>query len=521
MGLFFFHGYKGNKGYKGYKGTQPSAAILTGSVAALLLLLAASCCLGQVMAPSGALPVRPLAAAVKGDIAGVGHFDIQTSTPGDVLHMTVGRSVVLTTRVPLRRVYVGNPAVLQTFTSSSTELVLTAKTVGVSSMVLWDTTGSHRLYTVSADLDGDGLRRSMQEAFPGTGIHAETSEGKVYLSGEVASDAASTAAVKLASLYSKDVVNSLRVVVVHGKQVQLKLRIVEVDRTKLEQFGVNLFTGGKNLINTSTQQYSSSVTGVGTPQLAATDPLNLMLYNFSHSIGLTVKDLEQRQILQVLAEPTLTTLSGQPARFLSGGEFPFPVVEGGIGSNAAITIMFRPYGVKVEFTPTVNADGSIRLKVSPEVSTLDFTNAVTISGFTIPALSTRRAETEVEILDGQSFVVSGLLDHRTTDSLSKVPGIGNIPILGQLFRSKSLNHSVVELVVIVTATVVDPLTNPAAAVEPAPVVPEMNSGTFDKEMQGLLKTSTPASANGPAPAKPLAGTPATGSPAAKPAAGAK
>jgi pilus assembly protein CpaC len=195
-----------------------------------------------------------------------------------------------------------------------------------------------------------------------------------------------------------------------------------------------------------------------------------------------VQDLEQKQILQVLAEPTLTTLSGLPARFLSGGEFPFPVVQGGTGSSTAITIQFRPYGVKVDFTPTVNPDGSIRIKLSPEVSTLDYTNAVTISGFTIPALSTRQTETEVEIQNGQSFIVSGLLDHRTTEIMSKIPGISSVPVLGQLFRSKNFNHSVVELVIIVTATVVDPLTlSPLAEPEqPKMPVTNLDPNIFDR-----------------------------------------
>jgi pilus assembly protein CpaC len=252
----------------------------------------------------------------------------------------------------------------------------------------------------------------------------------------------------MALLYTKDVVNSLVVVPVHGKQVQLKLRIVEVDRTRLDQLGVNLFAGGRTAIGTSTQQFSSTATGSGST-LSVSDPLNIFLYNSKLNVGLTVQDLEQKQILQVLAEPTLTTLSGLPARFLSGGEFPFPVVQGGTGNTTAISIEFRPYGVKVDFTPTVNPDGSIRIKLSPEVSTLDYTNAVTISGFTIPALSTRQTETEVEIQNGQSFVVSGLLDHRTTEIMSKMPGISSIPILGDLFRSKNFNHSVVELVIIV------------------------------------------------------------------------
>jgi pilus assembly protein CpaC len=142
---------------------------------------------------------------------------------------------------------------------------------------------------------------------------------------------------------------------VHGKQVELKLRIVEVDRTRMNQLGVNIFAGGRTAMgSTSTQQFGSTATGSGS-SLSVSDPLNIFLYNSKLNVGLTVQDLEQKQILQVLAEPTLTTLSGLPARFLSGGEFPFPVVQGGTGNSTAISIQFRPYGVKVEFTPTVNA----------------------------------------------------------------------------------------------------------------------------------------------------------------------
>jgi pilus assembly protein CpaC len=405
------------------------------------------------------------------------------------MHLVVGRSVILTSASPLRRVYVGNPAVLQTFTSGSNEIVLTAKASGVSSMVLWDEAGGNRLYTVSADLDPEALRTSLAQAFPGSSVRAETGEGKVFLTGTVASEAASDAAYKMASLYAKEVINSLQIVPVHGKQVQLKLRIVEVDRTRLEQFGINFFTGGRTAATTSTQQFGSTATGSGSA-LTVSDPLNIFLYNNKLNVGVTIKDLEQKQILQVLAEPTLTTLSGLKASFLSGGEFPFPVVQGGTGASTAITIQFRPYGVKVDFSPTVNPDGSIRLKLSPEVSTLDYSNSVTISGFTIPALSTRRADTEVEIQDGQTFMVSGLLDHRTTEIMSKVPGIANVPILGQLFRSKNFNHSVIELVILVTATVVDPLapTDQPAPGEPKLAVPNLDSAAFDAAAQAKSRS---------------------------------
>ena len=421
---------------------------------------------------------------------------IQSAAAIDMLHLTVGHSAVLTSAATLRRVYVGNPAVLQTYTSGSDEIVLTAKTAGVSSLVLWDEAGGHRLYTVSADLDPEALRASLDAAFPGSSIHVDAGQGRLVLTGTVATEAASDAALKMASLYAKDVVNSLRVVPVHGKQVQLKLRVVEVDRTRLEQLGINIFAGGRTAVQTTTGQFATAATGSGS-SLVVSDPLNVFLYNSRFNVGLTLQDLEQKQILQVLAEPTLTTLSGLPARFLSGGEFPFPVVEGGTGNATAISIQFRPYGVKVDFTPTVNPDGTIHLKLAPEVSTLDYSNAVSISGFTIPALSTRRAETEVEIRDGQSFVVSGLLDHRTTEMMSKVPGVANIPLLGQIFRSKNFNHSVVELVIIVTAAVVDPLASGPGESPNQPdfVVPNLDSGAFDASIHG----KTPAAAPPPQP----------------------
>jgi pilus assembly protein CpaC len=462
-----------------------------------------------------ALPAKPFAQTQNAALLAPA---IHSASASDALHMTVGRSVVLTSATPLHRIYVGNPVVLQTYTSGSSEVVLTAKTAGVSSMVLWDEAGGHRLYTVSVDMDPEALRASFDAAFPGSSIHVETGEGKVFLTGSVATDTASDAALKMASLYSKDVVNSLVVVPVHGKQVQLKLRIVEVDRTRLEQFGVNLFAGGRTALGTSTQQFSSSATGSGS-SLTVSDPLNIFLYNSKLNVGLTVQDLEQKQILQVLAEPTLTTLSGLPARFLSGGEFPFPVVQGGTANSTAVTIQFRPYGVKVDFTPTVNSDGSIRIKLSPEVSTLDYSNAVTISGFTIPALSTRQTETEVEIQNGQSFIVSGLLDHRTTEIMSKMPGIGSVPILGQLFHSKNFNHSVVELVIIVTATVVDPLTTSLQAEpsQPKMSVPNLDSNAFDGKAHSLPKAGVWAPAQPPTqpPAQPQTQPPAQAKPQAQ------
>ena len=401
------------------------------------------------------------------------------------LHVVVGRSIFIRTLTRLKRVYVSNPASLDSFTSTTRQIVVTAKAPGVSSLILWDQAGQSTTYLVFSDLDVASLQREIHQALPGDNITVQAEQDRVSLSGTVLSDASAEAAVKLAGLYTKSVVNSVVVREPHTPQVKLKVQVIEIDRSKLEQFGINLFSQGKNLVNTTTGQYPSTQTytpgsGTSPATLTTSNPLNLLFYNFGLNIGLTVQDLQDRQIAQILAEPTITTLSGQKASFLAGGEFPFPVVQGSSGGLTSITIQFRPYGVKVDFTPIVHDDGSILLKVAPEVSALDYTNAVTISGYTIPAISTRRAETQVELRDGQSFAISGLLDHRTTDIFNKMPGIGEVPVLGKLFGSKSVNHSIVELMVLVTPSIVDPLSDTTS---PTPLkfpVPWLDPAQFDK-----------------------------------------
>ena len=400
------------------------------------------------------------------------------------LHLIVGRSLVIDTPDRLRRVYVANPAVLDSLTSSPNQIVLTAKLAGTSSVVLWSESGRSQLYTVLADLDVSDLEESLAQALPGDRVEVKAAQGRVCLSGVVGSDEAADEAVRLAATYSKEVVNSLVIDPRHIPQVELKVRIAEVDRSKFDEFGLNFFSVGKNAGAVTTGGYtppSFPQVGAGVTQTLIQDALNLFYFNADLNLGVTLRALQDKGILQVLAEPNLTTVSGRAAKFLAGGEFPYPVIQGSNGGFTSVTIQFRPYGVQLEFTPYVHPDGSIRLRVNPEVSALDYTNAVKISGYTLPAISTRKADTEIELKDGQSFAISGLLDNRITDSLSKIPGISEIPILGQLFRSKNLNHSVTELIVIVTPTVVDPLNTPAikAPATPKWPVPFLSPPEFD------------------------------------------
>lgn len=436
---------------------------------------------------SGAPAQTALAAAVPPVAGALGG---SASAVGDPLHLVMGHSMFVNTESRLKRIYVSNPDVLDSYTSSPHQIIITAKAPGVSSLVLWDEAGKSQSYLVNADVDVTDLRSALRDAFPGDNIRVEGHGDQVGLAGTVSSEKADEAAVKLAGLFAKNVADSLQVAAPHTPQVRLKVRVVEIDRSRAFQLGFNFFTAGKNTFNASTGQFSSITVAPSAASgnsgsgdlLAVTSLLNLFYYNTDHNVGSAIQALINKQILQILAEPTLSAVSGQKASFLSGGEFPYPVVQGGTGGFTSVTIQFRPYGVKVDFTPTVLPDGTIQLKVAPEVSALDYTNQVVISGYTIPAISTRRAETVVQLRDGQSFAISGLLDNRTTDQMSKIPGIGDIPVLGKLFQTKVTNRTNEELAVIVTPTLVDPLSETPHPMQPKMVVPFIDNKKFDKEM---------------------------------------
>lgn len=422
----------------------------------------------------------------------IGNMSSNAQMVGETLHLLVGRSMFVNTDSRLRRVYVSNPDVLDSFTSSPHQIVITAKTPGLATLVLWDETGKSQAYLVNSDVDVSDLHHALQDAFPNDNIRVEGRGEQVALAGTVSSTETADAAVKLAALFSKDVADSLQVSTKHTPQVRLKVRVIEIDRSRAEQLGFDFFGPGSNTFNTGTGQFAgitiapsaapttSGSTTTSSSLLALSSLLNLFYYNNNLQLGAAIQALSTKQIVQILAEPNLTALSGQKASFLSGGEFPYPVVQGGTGGFTSVTIQFRPYGVRLDFTPTVLADGTIQLKVAPEVSALDYTNEVVISGYTIPAISTRRAETQIELKSGQSFAISGLLDNRTTDQLSKIPGIGDIPILGKLFQSKNVTKSVAELAVIVTPTLVDPLDDNPMPTQPKTAVPFIHEPQFDK-----------------------------------------
>jgi pilus assembly protein CpaC len=430
---------------------------------------------------------------------------VAAQSEGQALHVFVGKSVVINMQSPVTRVLSSNPAVIDTLATSPTQVVVEGKAPGASSLILWDSSGRSQILDVTVDVNVSHLRTAIEQTFPGQHINIQTDGAHLILTGTVSDTKVADDVARMAGAYSSGVVNSLTVAPVHEQQILLEVKFAEVDRTKLQQFGVNILsTGAANTIGTvTTQQFTPPLQTSGvTSEIGASNTgftssfqlnnlLNIFLFRPDLNLGATIEALETKNVLEILASPNLLALNGQKADFLAGGEFPFPVVQSGVNVGA-VTIQFRPFGVKLEFTATIGADRVIRIHLAPEVSTLDFTQAVTVSGVTVPAISTRRAETEIELKDGQSFGIAGLLDNRATVEMSKIPGIGDIPILGNLFRSRSINRSNSELMVLVTPRIVDPVqANMPSPLPPANPIKFLDFPKFDKGLPAAAPTNQP------------------------------
>jgi pilus assembly protein CpaC len=411
------------------------------------------------------------------------------------LRVMVGKSLLINTTEQLKRISVTDPAIAFAQVITPTQILVHGKSPGEVSLLIWDELERSRSFDLRVDVDVSACSEEEHRVFPDEQISVTPSRAAVVLSGHVSTEDVAKRAGELASAYSPKVVNVLTFGPVGSQEVLLQVKFAEVDRSVLTQLGVNFIsTGAANTIGTVTTgqfggfgpqtitpgtQTVPGTTGTATvtPATTINNVLNLFLFRSDINLGATIEALETKNLLQILAEPNLIAVNGKEASFLAGGQFPFPIVQPGAGFTA-VTISFKEFGVRLQFTPVIMPNGNIHLKVAPEVSTLDFANALTISGFTVPALSTRKAETEFELQDGQSFVIAGLIDNRVTDIYNKIPGLGDIPILGNFFRSKSLQKSNSELMVLCTVRRISP-----SAEQPAPPgnpKPFMDTGKFDK-----------------------------------------
>jgi pilus assembly protein CpaC len=405
--------------------------------------------------------------------------------------------MVVTAPTNLARVSVTDPATASAVIVSPTQVLIHGLTPGSITLLLWDEQNQTRSYEVQVQLDIQGLRQTVRQAFPNEAITVEQSESTVILNGQVSSKVVVDQTVALAQSRTRNVVNLLTTPD-ENNMVLLQVRFAEVSKVAMQQLGMNLFsTGAANTpgaISTgqfgkiSAQSQLTSAIGAHTSGFTSSlnlgDLLNIFVFRPDLNLGLIIEAMAQKNLLEVLAEPNILALNGVEASFLAGGEFPFPVVQGGTNFSS-VTIMFKEFGVRLKFTPNIMADGRIRLKVAPEVSSLDFANGLRISGFDVPAVTSRRADTQVLLLDGQSFAIAGLMDNRVTQLSTKIPGLGDLPIIGKLFQSRMQNKSNTELLVVVTPRVVKATPN---ATFPLPQFPVPFMGQ--------------APAAGPAPAQP-------------------
>ena len=420
-----------------------------------------------------------------------------SAAPGKLV-VTVGKSLIIDSPMKIQRISVANGDLMEAVAVNPKEVLINGKAAGETSLIIWQEGGNRLLYDLTVRLSPvrlDAVRQQLARDFPNENINVTFENDTAFVRGTVKDVTAADRVMAMTASLGKTV-NLLRVEVPPvEEQILLKVRFCNVDRGASTDLGVSFASGAFNQSTAiSTGQFSSP--GVGTNGIVSlSDALSVLLFRRDINLAASIKALEGKRMLETLAEPNLLAINGKEASFVAGGEFPFPMIQPGLGGNS-ISITFREFGIRIHFLPRITPRGTIQLQVAPEVSALDYANAVTISGTTIPALSTRRVNTEVELDSGQSFVIAGLMDNRMTETLNRIPGLASIPLLGKLFTSKSASRTNSELLVIVTPEVVRPI--PAGQPLPSLKMPyPFMTKNSDIEMRqpGMDKT-------GPVPVKP-------------------
>lgn len=422
---------------------------------------------------------------------------VRAQSSAEEIRVTLGKSVVLDYPEDVSRISTSNPEVVDYVPVSTREILLHAKGLGVATVVVWAKSGQRNFYNLSVEQNLEPVRKLLRDSFPAEDVQVSSAKESITLSGKVSSQAVADRMLAMVTPLAKAVGNNLKVAAAPvDKQILLRVKFAEVNRNTAMNLGVNIVsTGAGNTIGAiSTQQFNNvrpdEIGGGGGTTFRLTDALNIFAFRPDLDIGAFVKALQNQGLLSILAEPNLVTSNGKEASFLVGGEFPVPVLQG--GSNAgAVTIQFREFGIRLTFNPSLTENGTLKMAVRPEVSTIDLANAVTVSGFTIPALATRRIDSTIELAPGQSFVIGGLIDDRTTESFQRIPGLSSIPLLGYLFQSKTQNKSKSELMVLVTPEMVDPMNPDDPRLQTQKVAPVLAPALLPDGVPNSKKTAKP------------------------------
>jgi pilus assembly protein CpaC len=396
----------------------------------------------------GARANRPLALAALLLALAVGRPVEAQVGPGDgVIVVSRGQSFLVVNPSVVQRVSIGDPDVADAVVVSPREVLVNGRALGTTTLIIWDQGDVRRTYSVEVTVDVTALQRTIQSLFPGEDVRLTASGNLVIVSGAVSEVRIATRVLELVRATGATVIDNL--VQPDPRQVMLQVRIAEVGRNVVREFNSRLLALNPDQLEGS---------GDWSVETVSDGLMRLMLIDPTASVEAVFRALRTTGEVRTLAEPNLVAIEGSTASFLAGGEFPFPIVQqaGGSDSNAAITIQWREFGVRLNFTPLITDGGNIRLRVLPEVSSLDFATGLTVGGLTVPALLTRRAETEIELRDGQTFAIAGLLDNNTLDSVTRIPLLGDLPVIGALFRSRTRRQNRTELLVLVTPRLVRP-----------------------------------------------------------------
>jgi pilus assembly protein CpaC len=476
--------------------------LTTGQVVRIALAAASACVLaGPVRADD---PITPAQAAAAQE--GVS----KAAAPGVVgkLTVTVGKSLTIDSPLAIKRLSTANGLLVEAVAIGPKEVLINGKQPGETSLIIWQDNDARLIYDLTVRMSPQRLnaaREQIARDFPDADINVTFDNDTAFVRGTVR-DVVSSDRVMAVAKTLGNAVNLLRVDVppVEG-QILLKVRFADVDRKAEMDLGANFLTGAFNQ-TTAVGPAGANVLGLAPGALPTVLGPLVTFFAMRKDINLqaAITALESKNLLEILAEPNVMAINNKPASFLAGGEFPYPSIQPGSGgAGPTVTIVFKPYGIRLNFLPTITPRGTIRLHVAPEVSSLDYANAVQIAGYTIPGTSNRSVETDVELDSGQSFVIAGLLDKQTTDSFSKIPGLGSIPILGKLFQTKTVTRNNSELMIIITPELVRPIPGQQPLPELKIVKPFMedNTGGFIGQ-PGMDKTG-PVPVHPPNPTMPV------------------
>lgn len=401
------------------------------------------------------------------------------SSPDRVVTVARGASALLTLPTAMARMSIADEQIADAVLVSPTEVLINAKIVGLTSLVVWDERGQASLFNIEVTTDVAALERQLNELFPGNELELSMGlGGAVVVSGEVRDPSVVSRTLQIAQAAGLTVIDNIAAPA--KKQVLLHVRFAEVNRSVLEEWGSTIFAQNPNYYGGMFQ--SSEQLDIGT---ISEGVVSVLVSGNNASLDVLIRALKNTGDFNSLAEPNLITLEGEEATFLAGGEFPFPVVQS--GNSNAISIQWKEFGVRLNFTPTITNSGNVRLEVSPEVSSLDFANGLVLGGYEIPSILTRRVTSDVELAPGQHLAIAGLLDNSIIESVNKIPILGDIPILGYLFKSKDYRQRRSELLVIVTPHIVEPL-------DVAPALPTGEPADWDWD-SSLRDLANPAAIN--------------------------